>query len=54
VATWTASAGRVVLTPLEEIATDDAAALERDAADVERFLGTTGGPAAGRAAGPAG
>lgn len=38
VATWTAPAGRVVLSPLEPIAPEDAAALAEDAADVERFL----------------
>jgi len=39
VATWTMPAGRVALSPLEPITPAHAAALEADAADVERFLG---------------
>ena len=38
VATWTMPAGRVVLAPLEPIAPAVAAALDEDAADVERFV----------------
>ncbi|HEX2084124.1 MAG TPA: winged helix DNA-binding domain-containing protein [Solirubrobacteraceae bacterium] len=39
VATWRLTDGKVELSPLEEIAAEDAAALEEDAADVRRFLG---------------
>ncbi len=39
VATWRLAGGEVTLEPLEEIAPEDAAALDADAADVRRFLG---------------
>jgi hypothetical protein len=39
VATWGLDDGRVTLRPLERISSKDLAALERDAADVLRFLG---------------
>jgi hypothetical protein len=42
VGTWTFTRGRVVLNPLEDIAVNDQQALQADAADVERFLGTRG------------
>jgi hypothetical protein len=42
VGTWVFTRGRVVLTPLEDLAAADRRALEADAADVERFLGTPG------------
>jgi hypothetical protein len=35
---WTMPAGRVVIEPFDELAPEDVAALETDAADVERFL----------------
>lgn len=41
VGTWAFSRGRVVLNPLEDIPATDRAALQADAADVERFLGAS-------------
>jgi len=40
VGTWTVTRGRVALSPLEDLTLADQAALQADAADVERFLGT--------------
>jgi hypothetical protein len=40
-ATWTFTRGRVVLNPLEGLTATDQQALQADAADVERFLGTS-------------
>jgi hypothetical protein len=40
-ATWTISDGEVVIEPFDRLARKDAAALEVDAADVLRFLGST-------------
>jgi hypothetical protein len=45
VGTWTLTRGRVVLNPLEDLIATDQQALQADAADVERFLGTPGPPA---------
>ena len=45
VGTWTLTRGRVVLNPLEDLIATDQQALQADAADVERFLGTHGPPA---------
>jgi hypothetical protein len=45
VGTWAFTRGRVVLSPLEDLAATDQQALQADAADVERFLGTAGKPA---------
>lgn len=42
VATWTLVAGKVVLRPFDRLTDADAAALEVDAADVERFLARAG------------
>lgn len=39
VATWSLKGGEIALSPLEEIAAADDAALDADAADVRRFLG---------------
>lgn len=41
-ARWTIRKGEVVIEPFERLARKDAAALERDAADVVRFLGLAG------------
>ena len=48
VGTWTFTRGRVVLSPLEDLAAADQQALRADAADVERFLGAAGQPPADR------
>jgi hypothetical protein len=40
VATWRLVKGKVAIEPLERISKKDRAALEADAADVERFMGT--------------
>jgi hypothetical protein len=48
VGTWTFTRGRVVLSPLEDLAAADQQALRADAADVERFLGAAGTPPADR------
>ncbi len=45
-ATWTIRSGRVLLDPFAEISATDALALARDAEDVLRFLGRSGGTAA--------
>lgn len=46
VATWGLPAGRVVLQPFDPLLPTDAAALEEDATDVERFLTHAGASAA--------
>jgi hypothetical protein len=38
VATWKLDGGRAVLEPFDPLSANDAAALEADAAEVERFL----------------
>jgi uncharacterized protein YcaQ len=44
VATWRMPAGRVVLEPFDRLARKDASALEADAEDVMRYLGTVSAP----------
>lgn len=52
--TWTLDRGRVVLSPFRELTDEQTQVLERERADVERFLraapGRAGGPARGRPA----
>ncbi len=45
VATWTLPGGIVTIDPLEELSARVRAALAKEAADVQRFLGLDGGPA---------
>ena len=47
-ATWTLTAGKVSLSPLGRLRAADRAALERDAGDVVRFLGSAPAGRAGK------